>query len=262
MPSPIGLQLYSVREYAQEHGFEAAVRKVAAMGYIGVEPAGYPGTTPEAAGKLFKELGLTACSTHTKMPLGDLKNQVLDEMAAIDCTRIITGKGPADFETLDKIKATCDIFNEASAVAKENGMTFGIHNHWWEYLKVEGRYVYHVMLEQLDPDIFFELDTYWIKTAGVDPAKVVQAMGPRAPFLHIKDGPCVKTEPMTAVGDGIVDVPAIIEAGKGHTEWLIVEIDRSATDMLETVKKSFTYLAGKGLGKGKQQPVDGGWSAV
>lgn len=262
MLSPIGLQLYSVREYAQEHGFEAAVRKIAAMGYVGVEPAGFPGTTAEVAGKLFKDLELVVCSAHTGLPLGDTKNQVLDDMRAIDCTRIITGKGPADFETPDKIKATCDLFNQANQVAKENGMTFGLHNHWWEYQQVEGRYVYQVMLELLDPDIFFELDTYWIQTAGVDPAKVVAEMGPRAPLLHIKDGPCVKTEPMTAVGDGVVNVLAIVEAGKPHTEWLIVELDRCATDMMEAVEKSYRYLAGNRLAMGGGQTIKGGWSAI
>lgn len=252
MTSPIALQLYSVREYAQARGFEDAVRKVAAMGYVGVEPAGFPGTTAEAAGKLFKELDLVAPSAHTGLPLGDAKNEVLDAMRAIECPRIITGKGPADFETLDKIKATCDLFNQANQVAQENGMAFGIHNHWWEYSQVEGRYVYHVMLELLDPSIFFELDTYWIKTAGVDPARVVQEMGARAPFLHIKDGPCVKDEPMTAVGDGLVDVPAIVEAGKPHTEWLVVELDRCATDMMEAVARSYRYLVEGGLARGSK----------
>ncbi len=252
MTSPIGLQLYSVREYAQEHGFEAAVRKVAAMGYIGVEPASFPGSTPEAAGKLFKELGLQVPGAHVALPVGDKKNEVLDAMRAIDCPRIISGKGPTDFETLDKIKATCDLFNQANQVARENGMAFGVHNHWWEYMQVNGRYVYQVMLEWLDPTIFFELDTYWIRTAGVDPAQVVREMGPRAPFLHIKDGPCVKGEPMTAVGDGSVDFPAIVEAGKPHTAWLIVEIDRCAGDMMEAVARSYAYLVGKGLAKGKR----------
>ncbi|HQE92392.1 MAG TPA: sugar phosphate isomerase/epimerase [Anaerolineae bacterium] len=252
MTSPIGLQLYSVREDVQQHGFADAVRKVAAMGYIGVEPAGFPGTTPEAAGKLFKELGLVVPSAHTGLPLGQTKNEVLDALRAIDCPRIITGKGPADFATLDKIKATCDLFNEANQVARENGMAFGVHNHWWEYLQVEGRYVYQVMLERLDPAIFFELDTYWIKTAGVDPAQVVREMGARAPFLHIKDGPCVKDEPMTAVGDGVMDFPTLVAAGKPHTAWLIVEIDRCAGDMMEAVAKSYDYLVENRLARGNK----------
>ena len=56
MKPSIALQLYSVRESAK-NDFDGTVRRVAEMGYAGVEPAGFPGTTPEAAGKLFKELG-------------------------------------------------------------------------------------------------------------------------------------------------------------------------------------------------------------
>lgn len=252
MASPIALQLYSVREYAQANGYEAAVRKVAAMGYVGVEPAGFPGTTAEAAGKLFRDLGLQVPSAHVALPLGDQKNEVLDTMRAIGSTRIVTGKGPGDFDTLDKIKATCDLFNEANAVAKENGMVFGIHNHWWEYIQVEGRYVYEVMLESLDPDILLQVDTYWVNTAGVNPAEIIKLYGPRAALLHIKDGPCVKSEPMTAVRDGVMDIPAIVEAGKPYTEWLIVEIDRCAGDMMEAVAKSYDYLVESGLARGNR----------
>ena len=41
-----------------------------------------------------------------------------------------------------------------------------------------------------------------------------------------------------AVGVGVIDVLAIVKAGEGHTEWLIVELDQCATDMLTTVAKS------------------------
>ena len=56
------------------------VRQVAEMGYVGVEPAGFPGTTPEAAGKLFAELGLAVPSAHVALPVGESKNEVLDTM--------------------------------------------------------------------------------------------------------------------------------------------------------------------------------------
>lgn len=247
MASPVALQLYSLREYAKDD-FEGTVRRVAEMGYAGVEPAGFPGSTPEAAGKLFRELALAVPSAHVALPLGDSKNEVLDIMAAIGSKRIVSGKGPDDFKTLDAIKRTCDLFNEANEVAKANGMVFGIHNHWWEYTPVEGRYPYQVMMELLAPEILFEIDTYWVQTAGVDPAKVVKEVGDRAPLLHIKDGPCVKSEPMTAVGDGKVNFHEVVAAGEGVTEWLIVELDRCATDMAEAVAKSYTYLVQEGLG--------------
>ena len=250
MLSPIALQLYSLREYANKD-FTATVRKVSEMGYAGVEPAGFPGTTATEAGKLFAELGLAVPSAHLPLPVGDQKNEVLDAMEAIGSKRAISGRGPGDFATLDKIKETCDLFNTAAENARSVGMTFGIHNHWWEFTQVEGRYVYQVMLEHLDPDIFFQIDTYWVQTAGVDPAKVVQELGSRVPILHIKDGPCVKEEPMTAVGDGVMDFSVIIESGGTYTEWLIVELDRCATDMMVAVERSVKYLVEQGLGSGK-----------
>jgi sugar phosphate isomerase/epimerase len=130
-------------------------------------------------------------------------------------------------------------------------MTFGIHNHWWEFQKVEGRYVYHVMLELLDPAIFFEIDTYWVQTAGLDPAQVVKELGPRVPLLHIKDGPAVKGEPQVAVGDGVLDVPSIVQAAQGVTEWLVVELDHCATDMIQAVAKSCQYMVEAELAYGK-----------
>ncbi len=49
MPAPIALQLYTVRDLIEED-FEGVVRKVAEIGYAGVEPS-VPATKTESAGK-------------------------------------------------------------------------------------------------------------------------------------------------------------------------------------------------------------------
>ena len=252
MAAPIALQLYTLREAAARDGFETIIRKVADMGYVGVEPAGFPGTTPQAAGRLFKELGLVVPSAHVALPVGDAVQEVIDIMHAIGSTCIVTGKGPGDFDTVAKIEATCDLFNEASANAQAAGMSFGMHNHWWEYLQVGGKYVYEYLLERLDPAITFEIDTYWVKTAGVDPVEIVAKMGGRSPLLHIKDGPGVCEKAMTAIGTGVMNFPAIVEAGAEHTEWMIVELDRCDTDMVDAVQQSYDYLVGEGLARGNK----------
>lgn len=252
MTAPIALQLYSVRE-ALANDFAGVMETIADIGYVGVEPIfDLPGTTTAEAARRFKELDLEVPSAHAPLPIGEDKNRVLDVMAAFGCKRIISTKGPDRFETIALIQQTCDLFNEAHAVAAENGLAFGIHNHWWEFLQVEGRYVYRVMLDHLEPAIFFEIDTYWVETAGVDPAEVVRELGPRAPLLHIKDGPAVKDEPQVAVGDGVLDVPGIVQAAEGSAEWLIVELDRCATDMMEAVERSYQYLVGGGFARGNK----------
>ena len=249
MAAKIGIQLYSVRDQLAQ-GFEAPVRKIADLGYAGVEPAGFPGTTPEAAGKLFRQLKLEVPSAHSGLPIGDHKNEVLDAMRAIGCRRIISGFGPDAFQTLDKIKASCDTFNQAAAAAQAAGMQFGIHNHWWEFQAVEGQPVYKTMLKHLSADVFFEVDTYWARTAGADPAAAVRELGARAPILHIKDGPGVQGQHHTAVGDGIMDFPAIAKASAKTAEWWVVELDSCATDMMEAAAKSYAYLTREKLAKG------------
>jgi sugar phosphate isomerase/epimerase len=168
----------------------------------------------------------------------------LDILAVLDCRTIVSGFGPDRFTTLDLTRKACDELNHAGALAQGYGLRLCVHNHWWEYLPVEGSYPYKVMLERLDPMIGFEVDTYWVKTAGCDPVAVVREMGKRAPFLHIKDGPAIREKPQVAVGDGVLDIPAIIKAGQGSTEWLIVEFDSCATDILTAVEKSYQYLKG------------------
>lgn len=244
MTKQIALQLYTLRSILP-NDFDGIMRKVAAAGYDGVETAGFAGTTPEKAGKLFKELKLTACSAHIPPPVGDKKNEVIETMRAIDCKTIVnTQIGPDDVKTPELIKKTVDRLNAAYLACRENGFAMGIHNHYWEYIKTDFGYPYQIMIKSLDAGIFFELDTYWIKTGGVDPVEVVRKAGARASYLHIKDGPAVTGKPQVAVGDGVMDFKSLLAAAGSNPKWLIVEMDEVATDPIEAIKKSCTYLRG------------------
>jgi sugar phosphate isomerase/epimerase len=251
MTTPIALQLYTLRSLTVKD-YAGVIRKVAAMGYAGVETAGFDGTSPEAAGKLFKELGLSVCSAHSPMPLGNDKNKVLDTMAAIGCkTLICPWIGSDSLATVDLVKKAVDKLNEAGAVAKEHHLAFGYHNHSHEFAKVEGKLVIDIMLEYLSKDIFLQMDTYWVQFAGLDANEELKRLGKRVQLLHIKDGPLTKGDPMTAVGEGKMDVASIIKTGEAWVKWLIVEMDAVAGDPLVEVEKSIRYMVAKGLGHGK-----------
>ena len=252
MTTPIALQLYTLRDLLAQD-FEGTIRSVADMGYIGVETANMFGDSPASATRLFDELGLTVMGAHSPLPLGDEKQKVLDTLSTLDCKRLVVAwQPPEKYMSLDGIKSICDTLNEGAAVAKANGLSLGYHNHWFEYQLVENRIPVDVMLEHLDPDVFFEVDVYWVQTAGQDPVQVVRRLGSRAPLLHIKDGPCTMEAPMTALGEGVVDIPGVVAAGAASTEWLVVELDRCDTDMTEAVRKSYKYLVGKGLAHGNK----------
>lgn len=252
MTPPVALQLYSVRDLIAQTSYEPVVRKVAEIGYAGVETAGFPGTDPETAGKLIKSLGMTVSSIHKfPIPTEADKQEILDLLGALDTKNLVSGAGEDAYKTADLTKATCEKLNAAAAMFAPYGVKLHVHNHSHEYLKVDDKYAYEYMWETLSPDIYFQVDTYWVKTAGVDPVAVVKKFGKRAPLLHIKDGPAQKKVHQVAIGDGVLDFPAIAKAADGNTEWMIVEFDSCATDIIEAVRKSYQYLTTNGLARGK-----------
>jgi sugar phosphate isomerase/epimerase len=227
------------------------------MGYIGIESYPLPeNVTLEHAGEVFRENKLKVLAMHAPLPVGEQRDLVLRMAEAFDSDRVIFPGWPETdkYKTLDHTKHMVDEYNEIGAFLKSRGLRFGLHNHWWECERNDGVFPLYYLLEHLDKEIFFEIDTYWAQTAGLDPAKVVGDFGARAPLLHIKDGPAVKGDTMynhVPLGDGSVDIPAIARAGGENTEWMIVEFDEYAKDIIDGIRKSYSYLTENGLAEGR-----------
>jgi sugar phosphate isomerase/epimerase len=251
MALPVALQLYTVRD-ALGQDFEGVIRRVAEIGYAGVEAAGVYGQSAADAGRLFRSLGLTVTSAHLPLPVDGHRQQVIDTIGELGTTNLICAWLPEErFTTLDSIKQVCEELNAGASAAREAGLNFAYHNHWWEPSRLDGRITLDIMQEYLDPYVKFELDVYWVKLAGSDPITLLNDLGSRVPFVHMKDGPVVKDQPMTAVGQGMIDCKGVAEAAESNgVGWLIVEMDHVAGDVLAAVSESYRYLIGQGLAKG------------
>ncbi len=254
----IALQLYTVRREIEKDLMDTLSR-VAEIGYHAVETAFWPEhISLKQASNALKSLELQVCSVHCELPFGPERARMLELADAYQCEVMIWHGWPEDprYQSQDGIKKLADIYNESSHFARQNGLRFGLHNHWWEFRnRIDGKYPYQILRSLLDPDIFFELDTYWLKVAGFDPAEVVGQFADKAPLLHIKDGPARYTkslgkdepEPMVAAGKGTQNFPRIVEAAKGNTQWMIVEMDLTTTDVFRALEDSYHYLVDNGL---------------
>jgi sugar phosphate isomerase/epimerase len=252
MTTPIALQLYTLRD-ALVADFAGVIEKVAAMGYVGVERAFFTETMSAAeATKIIQANGLTVASAHAELPLGDEQKRLLGIMADAGTDVMIWHGWPRheDHNSVDGVKRLAELYNRANAVAQANGLRFGIHNHWWEFEPVGDTYPYRILAAEMEESIFFEVDTYWVRTGGLDPAAVLRELGERVPFLHIKDGPATPDGDMVAVGQGVMDFPAVFAAAQ-RPQWMVVELDRCATDMMTAVQESFNYLTSNDFAKGK-----------
>jgi sugar phosphate isomerase/epimerase len=254
----IGLQLYTVRDQMKAD-FDGTIAKVASIGYKEVEFAGYFGRTPEQVRAVIDRNGLTSPSCHVEYAvLSDKWPSVIDSSKTIGQSYIVCPWIPEEIRNQpDGWKRAIDTFNHAGEISKKSGIQFAYHNHWFEFLPVNGKLPYDMLLEQCDPDLVkMELDLCWITVAGADPLTYFNRYPGRFPLVHVKDmkklpkvsasggqdfGDSLKD--MTAVGSGIIDWKRIFaQSEKAGIKHYIVEHDKPEAPF-ESNKTSYDYLS-------------------
>jgi sugar phosphate isomerase/epimerase len=252
MTADVSVQMYSLREESAVD-FRAVLARLGRIGFVGVETAGFHGLTGAEVRSTLDDAGLVASSAHVGLAKPDEYERALDDHAELGCsTVVIPAIAPKSFADLDAIRAAADLVNAANERARARGLTLGYHNHFWELQSViDGRPALLHLFDHVDGSVLAEVDVYWARVGGVDPAELLSELGSRAALLHVKDGPAGDpSEAMVAVGDGAIDVPAVLGAAPA-ARWHIIELDRCDTDMFDAVERSYHYLVGNELSRGR-----------
>lgn len=226
----ISVQLYSVRDDCGK-GFDAALEKIAKMGFVGVEFAGYYnyGGKAKELRKRLDELKLTATGTH--IGTGSLKGEELKRTAefhkAIGCKYLIV-PGDGAFHDPVKSKEFAEVFNKAMETLKPLGMACGYHNHT-EIAMIDPetkKSYWDLFAERTTPDVVLQQDCGWSATAGLDPAEVVKKHPGRTKIPHFKPTMVKGKGGKRAIfGEDSVNWKSVIEAcySVGGTEWFVIE---------------------------------------
>jgi sugar phosphate isomerase/epimerase len=242
--NPLALQLYTVRDQLAS-GRKAVLGAIRGYGYAAVEPYDVL-TDPEALRADLDEAGLAVCAVHAKA-LGEDAGAFLDGAKTVGADTVIVPWAPPErFADADAVAELARELNEGAARAAGLGLRFGYHNHDFELAMVGGRTGLEALADALDPAVLLEVDTYWAAVGGQDVPKLLGRLGDRVRYLHVKDGPVTKDDPMTAVGGGRMPVAEILAACPS-AEWHVVELDRCATDVLTAVRDSLSWLTSRGL---------------
>lgn len=239
-----GLQLYTMRA-DMERNVEETLARVAQVGYKEVEFAGYFGRTPAQVAANLKLNGLVAPSAHVGLDaIGPGWDKTLDEAAAVGHQWLVVAYlTEAQRGGADVYKRLAADFNKAAATARARGISFGYHNHDFEFLPVEGGTDGHtILLTECDPTLVdFELDLYWITKARKDAAAYMTRYPGRFPLVHVKD--MAADGQITEVGAGSIDFQKIIDAGMGTIEHFYVEQDNAKVPF-ESITKSIAVVKG------------------
>jgi sugar phosphate isomerase/epimerase len=252
----VGLQLYTVRDLMKDD-FDGTIAKVAKIGYKEVEFAGYFGHTGEQVRAVCAKNGLSPVSTHVQYDeLDDKFPSVIETSKVIGLKYIVCPWIPEELRKSPDIwKQAAEKFNRCGEATKKAGMQFAYHNHWFEFLPVDGKLPYDLLLKECDANLVkMEMDLCWITAAGGDPLKYFNEYPGRFPLVHVKDlkkKPAVSqgggqnfgdTVDLTSVGNGIIDWKKIFaQSEKAGIKHYIVEHDKPE-NAFESITKSYDYL--------------------
>lgn len=259
----VAIQLYSVRDMLNkvdnkdgkcDAAYTSLLRKLAKMGYTGVEAANYNNgkfydRTPQQFKEDVESAGMKVLSSHCTRALSK------EELATGDCSpslrwwdqciadhkaagmRYIVAPWMDVPKTLKDLATYCAYYNEIGKRCKQHGLQFGYHNHAHEFQKVEGKVMYDYMLENTDPDyVFFQMDVYWVVRGQSCPVDYFNKYPGRFKMFHIKDHREIGAS-------GMVGYDAIFKNAKtAGLQHIVAEIESYSMPVEKSVEVSLNYL--------------------
>jgi sugar phosphate isomerase/epimerase len=246
----LGLQLYTLRSTIPQDP-KGVLKKVSAFGYKDLETYGYRdgkifGMDFAEFGKYVKSLGMRVASGHYGIDIirGDWEKAVIDAKKVGQEYMVCPYLGENDRQTIDEYKRRCDEFNKAGEVCNKHGIRFGYHNHAFEFMELEGKIPYDVMLESLDPKkVAMEMDIFWVVNAGFDPIKYFDKYPGRFEQWHVKDMDKTDKNKNADIGTGTIDYKAIFaKAKKSGMKQFFIEQESYPGEPIDSVEASARYM--------------------
>jgi sugar phosphate isomerase/epimerase len=252
-----GLQLYTLRDVMPTDP-KGTLKQVASFGYKQIE--GYEhngmsmfwGMKNTEFKKLMDDLGMKMISSHCNINQ-DFERKAA-EAAEIGMQYLLCAYlGPQ--KTIDDFKKFAETFNQRGEVCRKNGIKFGYHNHDYGFVQLEGQYPQDVLMQNTDKNLVdFEMDIYWVVTAGQDPIAWMDKYPGRFKLCHVKDrkkgAPLSDRDASVILGTGSIDFQKILkEADAKGMEYYIVEQEAyENTTPLDAAKADAEYLKNFRLG--------------
>ncbi|WP_438349694.1 sugar phosphate isomerase/epimerase family protein [Paenibacillus sp. FA6] len=267
----IGVQMMMLKGKVEEIGVYETMKTIHELGYHAVEVSQIPMTAENVAelkrASIDFNIKIAALSAGLEpmLPgapgetLTDDFEKIVNDCEILDCNFLRIGMMPlnvmGDKDRIMDFIGKCEVMAERLA---EHGIELYYHTHHLEFQKYDGEYLLD-MIKNNTSKLGFELDVHWIQRAGENPVEFVKKYKGRISLLHLKDyrigqmdlsevdfkdmakfmSIFTNTIEFAEVGEGNLDMPAIIEAGlESGAQYFLVEQDdvygRDPFDCLST----------------------------
>jgi len=249
----IGLQLYSLRDQFPKN-VQGTFDEVKSWGIRYAEVAGTYGLSAEEFKKQLAMRGIQPIGAH--FDFGRYKDDpegVAREAKSLGLQYAgvawIPHQGDFDEKTCREAAA---VFNKAGEVMAKHGLKFFYHCHGYEFQPHGNGTLFDLLMQETDPKlVHYEMDIFWVVFPNQDPVKLFQKYGSRWELVHLKDmkkgtirgaltgGTDVKND--AALGEGLMDLPAILKAAKAAgVKYYFIEDESPWSE--EQIPRSLRFL--------------------
>ena len=233
------IQLYSVRDIIN-NDFTGTLKKLAIMGYTGVEFAGYGGLSAQEMKDTLTANNLKPVGAHVRVE--QLTDKIDEEIAyhkVLGTEYIICPYYPMN--TREDALKLAGILKPAVSKISGAGMKFAYHNHAHEFAQNAGEYLLDILFQNLPDEAFMELDVFWTAHAGVEPLAYMEKNKSRLKLIHVKQ--IDKEKKCVDIEQGILDYRNIISKAKTFgVEHFILEQEEFAVSSMVSVKNNVDYI--------------------
>jgi sugar phosphate isomerase/epimerase len=242
--SPLGVQLYSVRNDIGPADLSATLRRLAAMGFTHVEPYRILDDTAGLAAAI-KDASLTAVAAHANVVTGD-------EAACFAAARemglqtlIVPWTEPESIADRGGVLALAKSVNEAARHAADEGIAIGYHNHDFEFRqRIAGVPAYEILVDALVDDVVLEVDTHWASVGGADVFELLPRLGDRIGFLHVTNEPPDDDDPPALGVDITGRMDEVVHLGRQIGAMTVLEVVVHSGDIFGALERNAAFFLG------------------
>ncbi len=276
----IGVQMMMLKEKVAQVGVYEVFRQLSDMGYHCVEVSQIPMTEEnvqqmkQGAKDFGIKIAALSAAVEPMMPgipgeyLTTHFDKIVQDCKTLECNYLRIGMLPmtrmGDYDKSVEFAQLADQYAEKLA---EHDIKLYYHNHHIEFTKYNGETLMDI-IKNNTKYIGFELDVHWIQRGGMNPVDVINRFAGRVSLLHLKDYRIGEVEldfskefdpvefkkafhsvvEFAEVGEGTLDMPAIIEAGleSGSQYFFIEQDDQYGKDPYECLETSRDNLYAMG----------------
>jgi len=244
------VQLYTLRDQVQSD-FPAVLSAVKEIGYRGAELAGYGSLgSAEAVKNAFDAAGLVVSGAHVSIDAfeKDAAAALRDQKTLGNTEVIVPWLDESRRKTAADWRKFAGQMTEIGNRVAGEGMRLSYHNHSFEFETFDGQTGMQIFLDHADPTVVgIELDVFWVKHGGLDPASYIKSLGSRLRLVHLKD--MTADRKFAPVGTGTLNFNEIVQAAAtAGVRWGVVEQDDCyGGNPIDSVRTSYNNLKQLGL---------------